>query len=76
MLVFLAINGAFGIFIGLILTGALLYLDIGGFGTLVQHSSMPFVAVILVAMPLSLMIGGAAMGSAIMMMPYEKKYDD
>jgi len=76
MLVFLAINGAFGIFIGLILTGALLYLDIGGFGTLVKHASQPLVAILLVAMPLSLMIGGAAMGSAIMMMPYEKKYDD
>jgi hypothetical protein len=76
MLVFMAVNGAFGIFIGLILTAALLYFDVGGFWSRVQHSSMPFIAVLLVALPLSLMLGGAAISTAIMMMPYDKKYDD
>jgi hypothetical protein len=37
---------------------------------------MPFIAVLLVALPLSLMLGGAAISTAIMMMPYDKKYDD
>jgi hypothetical protein len=76
MLVFMAVNGAFGIFIGLVLTAALLYFDVGGFWSRVQHSSMPFIAVLLVALPLSLMLGGAAISTAIMMMPYDKKYDD
>lgn len=76
MLRFLAINGIFGIFIGLILTAALLYFDIGGFWTRVQHASMPAIAVLLVAGPLSMLLGAASMSTAVMMMPYEKKYDD
>jgi lysylphosphatidylglycerol synthetase-like protein (DUF2156 family) len=76
MLWFLAVNGAFGIFIGLVLTAALLYFDVGGFWTRVQHSSMPAVAILLVGGPLSMLLGGASMSTAIMMMPYEKKYDD
>lgn len=76
MLVFLAINAVLGIFVGLILTAAIYFLDVGGFGDRVRHSSMPFIALLLVGAPLSLMLGGAAMSTAIMMMPYEKKYDD
>jgi lysylphosphatidylglycerol synthetase-like protein (DUF2156 family) len=76
MLRFLAVNGAFGIFIGLVLTAALLYFDVGGFWTRVQHSSMPAIAILLVGGPLSMLLGGASMSTAIMMMPYEKKYDD
>lgn len=76
MLRFLAVNGLFGVFIGLVLTGALLYFDVGGFWTRVAHSSMPAIAVLLVAAPLGMLLGGASMATAIMMMPYEKKYDD
>lgn len=76
MLRFLAINAVFGIFIGLVLTAALLYFDIGSFWTRVQHSSMPGIAILLVAGPLSLLLGGASMSTAIMLMPYEKKYDE
>lgn len=76
MLRFLAINAVFGIFIGLLLTGALFYFNVGGFWTRVQHSSMPAIAILLVAAPFSLLLGGASMSTAIMMMPYEKKYDD
>jgi len=76
MLRFLAVNAAFGIFIGLLLTAALLYFDIGGFWSRVEHSSMPAIAILLVAGPLSLLLGGASMSTAIMLMPYEKKYDD
>lgn len=76
MLRFLAINAVFGIFIGLLLTAALLYFNIGGFWTRVQHASMPAIAILLVAAPLSLLLGGASMSTAIMMLPYEKKYED
>lgn len=76
MLRFLAVNAAFGVLIGLVLTAALFYFNVGGFWTRVQHSSMPFIAVLLVAAPLSMLLGGASMSTAIMMMPYEKKYDD
>lgn len=76
MLRFLALNAALGIFIGLVLTAALLYFNIGDFWTRVQHSSMPAIAVLLVAAPLSLLLGGASMSTAIMMLPYEKKYDE
>jgi hypothetical protein len=76
MLIFLGINALLGIFIGLMIAAALIYFDIGGFGTRVAHSSKPFIAILLVGAPLSLMLGGASMSTAIMMMPYEKKYDD
>ncbi|HWU61607.1 MAG TPA: hypothetical protein VN112_06235 [Ensifer sp.] len=76
MLRFLALNAVFGMFIGLVLTLALLYFDIGGFYTRVQHSSMPAIAILLVAAPLSLLLGGASMSTAIMLLPYEKKFDD
>lgn len=76
MLIFMAINAALGIFVGLVLTAAILYFDVGGFGTRVRHSDMPAVAILLLAGPLSLLLGGAATGTAIMMLPYEKKYDD
>ena len=73
MLRFLALNAAFGIFIGLLLTAALLYFNIGDFWTRVQHSSMPAVAVLLVAAPLSLLLGGASMSTAIMMLRAEQR---
>ena len=76
MLKFLAINCVLGIFVGIVLTAAMLYFDVGGFMTRVSHSSTPFVAVLLVAFPLSLLLGGASMSTAIMMMPYEKKFED
>jgi hypothetical protein len=76
MLRFLALNAALGIFVGLVLTAALLYFNIGDFLTRVQHSSMPAIAILLVAGPLSLLLGGASVSTAIMMLPYEKKYDD
>lgn len=76
MLRFLALHALFGVLIGLLLTAALLYFDVGGFWTRVQRSSMPVIAVLLVAAPLSLLLGGASMSTAIMMMPYEKKYDE
>lgn len=76
MLRFLAINAALGIVVGLVLTAALLYFNIGGFLTRVQHASMPGIAVLLVAAPLSLLLGGASMSTAIMLMPYERKYDE
>ncbi|MCD2179923.1 hypothetical protein [Rhizobium sp. C1] len=76
MLRFLAANAAFGMFIGLVLTAALLYFNIGDFRTRVQHSAMPVIAILLVGAPLSLLLGGASMSTAIMMMPYEKKFDE
>jgi hypothetical protein len=76
MLRFLLVNCVFGIVIGLVLTAALLYFDVGGFWTKVRHASTPVIAVLLVAAPLSMLLGGASMSTAIMLMPYDKKYDD
>ncbi len=76
MLLFMAMNGLIGVGAGLLLTAAIFYFDVGGILTHAQHSRSLIISIFLLAFPLSLMLGGAAIGTAIMTMPYERKYRD
>jgi len=74
MLRFMAINALAGALLGLIAAFAIIWLDAGGLGTLIARSSQPAVPILLLAGPLALTFGAAAAGSAIMLMPYVRKF--
>ena len=74
MLGFLALNALIGIFAGIGVAAALIWLDVGGLGDRIAHAANPFLPILLITAPLALTFGAAAMASAIMMMPYKKKF--
>ncbi|WP_175422157.1 hypothetical protein [Agrobacterium tumefaciens] len=76
MLRFLALNAAVGVLIGVCVGAALIFLDIGGLGARIARAANPVVPVLLVVMPIASLFGAAATASAILMMPYEKKFRD
>ncbi len=76
MLRFMAVNGLVGIAAGLFITAALFWFDIGGLLTHANRSGNLPAAVFLIGMPLSMLLGGVSIGTALMMMPYERKYRD
>ncbi|MCX8999980.1 hypothetical protein NOF55_23015 [Rhizobiaceae bacterium BDR2-2] len=73
MLRFLAINVLFGMGLGILIAGSLLWFDIGGLWTHVVRSRHPVVSALLLFVPLSLTFGSVVVGSAIMTMPYKRK---
>jgi hypothetical protein len=75
MLRFMAINALIGIGAGIGVAAALIWLDVGGLGTRIAHSDNPFLPILLITAPLALTFGAAAAASAIIMMPYKKKFD-
>ncbi|CUX60527.1 Conserved hypothetical protein [Agrobacterium deltaense Zutra 3/1] len=76
MLRFLALNAAVGVLIGVCVGAALIFLGIGGLGARIGRAANPVVPVLLVVMPIASLFGAAATASAILMMPYEKKFRD
>jgi hypothetical protein len=76
MLRFMALNAAFGSLIGALTAAAVIYFDIGGIGTRIAHAANPIMPVLLLVVPFASLFGGAATASAILLMPYEKKYKD
>ncbi|MCZ4072921.1 hypothetical protein [Agrobacterium sp. LMR679] len=76
MLRFMALNAAVGVLIGVCVGAALIFLDIGGLGARIGRAVNPVVPVLLVVMPIASLFGAAATASAILMMPYEKKFRD
>ena len=76
MLRFMAFNALVGIAVGLLLTAALFWFDVGGLKTHAFRSGNFLAAAFLIGMPLSMLLGGVSIGTALMMMPYEKKYRD
>ena len=76
MLRFMALNAAVGVLIGVCVGAALIFLDIGGLGARIARAANPVVPVLLVVMPIASLFGTAATASAILMMPYEKKFRD
>ncbi|EPR07434.1 hypothetical protein L905_24970 [Agrobacterium sp. TS43] len=76
MLRFMALNAAVGVLIGVCVGAALIFLDIGGLGARIGRAANPVVPVLLVVMPIASLFGAAATASAILMMPYEKKFRD
>lgn len=71
LLKLLAINLAIGIFIALSFLTILVYTDMAGLGTLIWESNNPLLALFLLGTGLCVTFGGAAMGAAVMMLPYE-----
>jgi hypothetical protein len=67
----LLINLAIGIFIAISFLTILIVTDTAGIGTLIWQSSNPILAIILLGVGLCVTFGSAAMGSAVMMMPYD-----
>ncbi len=73
MLRFLALNAAFGAMLGLVTSGAILWLDFGGVGTSLARASHPVLPALMMTVPLALTFAAAVTASAVMLMPYKKK---
>lgn len=76
MLRYMGLHALAGVLIGAGVGIALILLDIGGLGTRVTRSANPVLPVLLVIVPFASIFGGAAAASAILTLPYEKKYRD
>lgn len=74
MLRFLALNALIGMAAGFAVFAGLMWFDTGGIATRIAHSANPLLPAMLIALPLALTFGGAAAASAIMLLPYEKKF--
>jgi len=76
MLRFMALHALIGVVLGGATAAALIYLDVGGIGTRIARAANPVLPVLLLVVPFASLFGGAATASAILLMPYEKKYKD
>jgi hypothetical protein len=76
MLRFMAVNAAAGVLIGILSAAAIIWLDIGGIGTRIAHAANPVIPVLLLVVPFATVFGGVVTASAILTMPYEKKFRD
>lgn len=73
MLRFLAVNALFGALLGLLVAGAILWLDIGGIGSSLGRSAHPVLPALMMVLPMALTFAAAVTASAVMLMPYRKK---
>lgn len=76
MLRFLGLHALVGAIIGALVGIALIVLDIGGLGRLLSRASNPVVPFLLVVVPFASLFGAAAAASAILTLPYDRKYRD
>lgn len=76
LFLFLLKNVAIGIFVGWAFVAALLWLDVGGFGTLVLESSSKYVALSLLAMGFAVTFGSASIATAVLLGDDFTKDDD
>jgi hypothetical protein len=76
MLIFLAVNAAAGVLLGILTAVAIIWLDIGGIGTRIGQAANPVIPVVLLVLPFATVFGGVVTASAIITMPYEKKFKD
>jgi hypothetical protein len=76
MLWFLGKSCGCGMLLGLLVSAAIFYLDIGNLGSLTARASNKFVPVFLITLPMCILLGGSALGGALMLMPYDTKYRD
>ena len=74
MMGFMAINALIGIGAGIAVAAGLIWLDVGGLGERIAHADNKFLPILLITAPLALTFGATAVASAIMMMPYKKKF--
>lgn len=66
------VNGAFGASLGVAFVLAALALDMRGLRTLIAGSDQAFVALALLTVSLSATFAGAAIGTAVMMLPSDE----
>ncbi len=76
MLMFLFRYFLLGVAAGIVVSSAIFYFDIGNLGTHTARASNKFVPVFLITLPMCILLGGSALGGALMMMPYGTKYSD
>lgn len=74
MLRFLAFNAALGMTLGVMVTAAIIFLDVAGIGSRIARSSEPLLPLLLIGFPMSLIFGGAVTATAIWTMPYERLF--
>jgi len=71
---FLATNATLGMAIGVAIFAALLWLDTGGIASRIARAENPILPLFLIAIPFCLTFGGAVAASAIMLLPYRRKF--
>lgn len=76
MLRFMALNAAGGALIGIILGASLIFLNIGGLWNLLMRAANPVLPLLLVMVPFASLFVAAATASAILTLPYERKFRD
>lgn len=76
MLIFLAVNAAAGVLLGVLTAAAIIWLDLGGIGARIAQAANPVIPVLLLVVPFATVFGGVVAASAIITMPYEKKFRD
>lgn len=76
MLRFMALNASGGALIGILVGVSLILLDIGSLQSLIRRATSPVLPVILVMVPFALLFAAAAAASAILTLPYERKFRD
>ncbi|TWG53731.1 MULTISPECIES: hypothetical protein [unclassified Aminobacter] len=76
MLMYLAMNAAAGALMGALVAIAIIWFDAGGIGTRIARSSHQIIGTLLLVVPFAAVFGGVVAASAIITMPYEKKFRD
>ncbi|MFC5386132.1 hypothetical protein ACFPLB_09155 [Aquamicrobium segne] len=76
MLRFMALHALVGALIGAFAGFAIIWFDIGGIGSLIWKARNPVLAGLLIVAPFAFIFGGMATASAIITMPYDKKFRD
>jgi hypothetical protein len=76
MLLFIGANAVAGAIGGLFVFVSLLAFDTGGIGTLLSNAKDPLLPGLLIAIPMCLTFAAAVAASAVMLMPYQRKYTE
>ena len=74
MLRFLGVNAALGMMLGVLVTAAIVLLDVAGIGARIARSSEPILPLLLIGFPMALVFGAAVTATAIWTMPYERLF--
>lgn len=69
------VNGAFGALLGVAFVALALAFDLRGLWTLVSNSDVAILAVVILTLSVSATFSGAAIGTAVMLLP-EREEDD
>lgn len=73
-LYWVAVSALCGMLVGAAVAGALIWLNIGAVATHIARATNPFLAVVTVAIPFTLLFGGAAAASSVALLRYRRKF--